>query len=556
MNPLVSKFNFTVKRYIFQINYSKKNLKKILVEKMSKEYILAHDMGTSGCITSLVRLGEKSEEIKIIESVLREYDVIYPGELCAEQDPHNWWATITQNVRDLVKKTGILPNEIAAIVHSTQMLGCMPVDKDGNPLMNCMIWMDARATTQCLQLWDIRTTWAILKNIRRVWNFLKITGGGPSPRDMISKIMWIKQVRPDLYEKTYKFLDVIDWLLLKSAGIYATPMDYASPTWLLDIQDPNNFHWSEKIAGYADIDLDKLNNLVKCTDVVGELTPKAAEELNLKPGIPIVAGCGDASSAMAGSGAVNENEVHLYVGSSSWFVAPVSRRLRKISMVIGSIVSPNPEIPYTLIAEQKNMGACYKWFRNAIGVNESYEDLDLLAAQAPPGSNKLIFTPWIYGESCPVMEPRLRGGYINLNIETTRADMIRAILEGVAFNARWAFEGIEELIRRNKGEIEEIRYIGGGAMSNLWSQIMADILNKKILQMENPIAAGTIGSSLVAGLAIDRMGSFREFKNKVKVKAVYTPNAANKKIYDTLYHAFRSTFKRLNGLYKDLNPAD
>jgi len=523
---------------------------------MAKEYILAHDMGTSGCITSLVELGEKDENIRIIDSVLQEYDVIYPDEMCAEQDPREWWAVITQNVRQLVKKTGVEADQIAAIVHSTQMLGCLPVDKNGDPLMNCMIWMDARATAQCLKLWDIRTTWAILKNIRRVYNFLKITGGGPSPRDMISKIMWVKEVRPDLYEKTYKFLDVIDWLLLKSAGVYATPMDYASPTWLLDIRDPQNFHWSEKIAGYADIDIEKLNNLTNCTDVVGELTPEAAKEMDLKPGIPVVAGCGDASAAMAGSGAVNENEVHLYVGSSSWFVAPVSKRLRKISMVIGSIVSPNPEIPYTLIAEQKNMGACYKWFRNTIGVNESYEDLDLLAAQAPPGSNKLIFTPWIYGESCPVMEPRLRGGYINLNIENTRADMIRAILEGVAYNARWALEGIEELINRNKGKVEEIRYIGGGAMSNLWSQIMADVLGKTILQMEYPIAAGTIGCSLVAGLAIGRLKSFRDFKNKVRVKATYTPNKANKELYNTLYRAFRSIYKRLNSLYKELNPAE
>ncbi|NVM55445.1 MAG: hypothetical protein HWN66_17190 [Candidatus Helarchaeota archaeon] len=523
---------------------------------MSKEYILAHDMGTSGAIASLVELREKKEKVKILDSVMREYDVIYPQENWAEQDPHMWWATITQNARDLIKKTNIEPDQIVAIVHSTQMLGCLPVDKNGKPLMNCIIWSDTRASKHTLKLWDPRTTWGVLRSIRRVYNFLNITGAGPMTRDMYSKIMWVKEERPNMYQETYKFLDVIDWLLLKSTGVYATPTDYAGTTFLMDFRDPTNFHWSEKIASYGDVDLEKLNTIMKCTDVIGELTSKAAEEMNLKSGTPVICGCGDASAALAGSGAVEENEVHCYIGSSGWLVAPTSKRLRKISVYTASIVSPDPDIRYMLIAEQKNMGACYKWFRDTIGRGESYEDLDALAAKAPPGSNRLIFTPWISGEACPISDPRLRGGFMNLSIENTRADMIRAVLEGVSYNVRWALEGVEELLGRNKAKVDEIRYIGGGAMSNLWSQIMADILNKKIIQMTNPIASGTIGAALIAGIGIGKLNSFREFKPKIAEKATYTPNPANKEIYDTLYGAFRTIYKQLRQMYKGLNPGE
>jgi xylulokinase len=519
---------------------------------MAKEYIIASDVGTSGTITSLVDIGEKGEPAKILSSEMVEYDVIYPQPNFAEQDPKVWWNAVAQNTKNLIKKTGIMPDQIAAIVHSSQMLGCMPVDKDGTPLMNCMIWNDTRAAKQTLELWDIRTTWAKLKYLRRILTFLSITGAGPMTRDMYSKIMWVKEERPNIYQETYKFLDVMDWLILKSTGVYATPRDFAGITFLMDI---HQFKWSEKVASYGKIDVDKLNPIMKCTDIIGELTSEAAEEMDLQPGIPVVCGCGDASAAMAGSGATEENDVHSYIGSSGWLMAPVSKHLRKISAATLAVPSPDPEMKYMLVAEQKNMGACYKWFKNALGQGESYQQLDELAGTAPPGSNKLIFTPWLTGEACPLIEPRLRGGFLNLNIEHTHADLVRAVLEGVSYNQRWALdEGVEPLIGRNGGKIKEIRYIGGGAISNLWSQIMADILNKIIIQMANPIAAGTIGAALIAGMGIGRLSGFHEFKKKVVEKAVYTPTDANREIYDTLYQGFRSAQKRLVDLYRNLNP--
>ncbi|MFX1295785.1 MAG: FGGY-family carbohydrate kinase [Promethearchaeota archaeon] len=142
------------------------------------------------------------------------------------------------------------------------------------------------------------------------------------------------------------------------------------------------------------------------------------------------------------------------IGSSGWLINPASERLRKLSVNISTIVSPDPDIRYIIIAEQKNIGARYKWFRDKLANTESYEDLDALAAKLSVGSNRLIFTPWLSGESCPVSKSWLRGGFINLSIENIRADMIRAVLEGVSYNVRWALEGVEELLRRNKGKVD------------------------------------------------------------------------------------------------------
>ncbi len=522
---------------------------------MRGEYILAHDMGTSGTVASLVELGEKGEHVKIKASAIQEYDVIYPKENYAEQDPQVWWRAITQNAAEVVKKAGIESDQVKAIVHSTQMLGCMPVDKTGEPLMNCMIWMDTRASKQSIDLWaDVRKLTSILRHLRRVLSFLGTTGAGPMTRDMYSKIMWVKEERPEIYDNTYKFLDVIDWLILKSTGEYITPVDYAGVTFIMDV---HKFEWSEKLLSYGGVDINKLNEIRTCTDVIGELTSEAATQMNLKPGIPVVCGCGDASAALAGSGAVEENDVHLYIGSSGWLMAPVSKHLRRISAATVAVPSPDPDIPYQLIAEQKNMGACLKWLRDTLERKESYADLDNLASKAPPGSNNLIFTPWIFGESCPVIEPRLRGGFMNLCIENTRYDVIRSVLEGVSYNARWALHaGVEPLVKKNGGTITEIRFIGGGAMSDIWCQIMADVLGKDIIQMANPMVSGTIGGALVAGMGIGDLSSFREFKPKIETKARYQPNPANRDIYDKLYSAFRSIHKRLLPLYRELNPGE
>ncbi len=514
-------------------------------------YILAHDLGTSGTSSSLINL-EGKRGVEIIDSVIREYDVIYPQLLWAEQDPHVWWKTITNNTADLVRKTNLNPDDVDAIIHATQMDGTLPIDETGKPLMNCMIWMDARAKDQAIKLMDVRTTGATLKHIRNVYNFLKITGGGPSPKDILSKIVWLKENRPKMYDETYKFLDCKDWLLYKSTGRLITSRDCASVSWILDINE-GKMNWSQKICDMAGIDIEKLPEVGDSPDIIEELSGEAANEMNLKPGIPVINGCGDMSAALVGSGAVRENELHLYVGSSAWLIAPVSRRLRNLSVMTGTVLGPDPVKKYMLVAHQESAGGCLKWIRDQIGKDETYEDLDRFAESSSPGSKNLIFTPWLFGERCPVQDPTLRGGVYNLSLDHTRADFIRAVLEGVAFHVKWMLIGTEELLERNKGKVKEINMIGGGASSKIWCQVFADITGKRINSMANPFQAGSIGAALIAGVGLGLYKNFDALKEKVKVKASYEPQNQNKMIYDKLFKAFLKIYEKTTKICKELN---
>ncbi|MHA1377777.1 MAG: xylulokinase [Candidatus Helarchaeota archaeon] len=515
-------------------------------------YILAHDMGTSGTASSLINLEGQGGNVEIVNSVIREYDVIYPQLNWAEQDPVVWWKTIVNNTSDLVAKTNIDPDDIDAIIHATQMAGTLPVDKTGKPLMNCMIWMDARATNQAKKLMDLTTTGAMLKNIFKIYKFLKITGAGPGPKDILPKIIWVKEERPKMYADTYKFLDCKDWLLYKSTGKFITSRDCASVSWILDINE-GAMNWSEKICEIAKIDINKLPEVGDSTDIIGELSAEAANAMDLKPGIPVINGCGDMSAALVGSGAVRENEVHLYVGSSAWLISPVSRRLRKISVMTGTVLGPDPEKKYMLVAHQESAGACLKWIRDQVGKNETYQDLDRFADSSSPGSHNLIFTPWMFGERTPIQDPTLRGGFFNLSLDHTRSDLIRSVLEGVAFHVKWMLIGVEELLARNKGKVKEINIIGGGASSNIWCQIFADIMEKTINSIANPFEAGSIGTALIAGVGLGQYKNFDAVKEKVKIKTSYKPQTQNKKTYDKLFKIYLKIYEKTKDICRELN---
>lgn len=515
-------------------------------------YIIAHDMGTSGTATCLINLEGKDGYAELVDSVSREYEVVYPQLNWAEQDPFMWWDTITADTADLVKKTNLNPDDVDAIIHACQMDGCLPIDKEGKPLMNSMIWMDSRSVKQALKLFNVTSTVNILKNLGKVNKFLKITGAGPGPMDIISKIVWIKEEHPEIYSKTHKFLDCVDWCIYKSTGEFATARDCASVSWILDINE-GKLNWSEKICDLAKIDVEKLPKVNKCTDVAGELTAEAAEKMGLKSGIPVITGSGDMSAALVGSGAVRENEVHLYVGSSAWLIAPVSKRLRKIKIMTGTTLGPDPDKKYMLVAHQETAGACLKWIRDQLGKDESYKDLDRLAESSSPGSKNLIFTPWMYGERAPIADPTLRAGLFNLSLDHTRADVFRAILEGVVFHIKWLLNGVEELLGRNKGKVNEINFIGGGASSPLWCQIFADITGKTINSVANPFEAGSIGAGLIAGVGLGQYKKFDELKKKVKILGSYQPHSQYKGMYDKLFKNFLQIYKNVTKIYKDLN---
>ncbi len=522
--------------------------------------VLAHDVGTGGNKASLVDI-----EGKIVGSAMEPYPVLYPEPGWAEQDPEgHWWRAVCKMSREVLKQSGVDPKDVSAVTFSSQMMGTIPVAKDGSPLMNCMTWMDTRAARQNK---DISS--GPIKMLR----MLRITGGLPSGKDIIGKVLWVMQERPAVYEKTHKFLDAKDYLIHKCTGEYVTSWDCANLTWFMDSRKGKNV-WSSTILGWMDLDEDKLPRLAPSVEVVGSLTSEAAADLGLTTSTQVVNGCGDMTAAGVGSGAIREKEVHLYAGSSAWLGAHLKDRKLDIFTYTGSIRSAIPD-RYFMVAEQESAGACLKHLRENWHCNQCkhvedlarvecqecmegrrnpYKSIDEIAADAPAGCDDLLFAPWMFGERSPLDDHNVRGGYFNLSLAHEKKHMVRAVLEGVAFHTRWMMDGVEK--RKMLGKVDKVNMIGGCAQSNLWPQIFADILQKPMHRMKNPLEAGSIGVSFVAYVGLGEIGSFEKAASLVEVDRVFEPNQDTEDVYNRLYDTLRDYYKRNKGLWKRLNEAD
>jgi len=513
---------------------------------MKTKYILTHDVGTSSDKAVLVKL-----DTTIVGFTSAEYGLHYPKRGYAEQSPSDWWDAVVSTTRKLMESTGAKPSEIAGLVFSTQMGGTLPVDDEGEPLMPCMTWLDTRASEQAEKIWK-----GIIKvsgyNVFTALKFLRITGGAPghTGKNIICKILWLKENEPEIYSKAFKILDCKDYLLFKCTGNFVTSRDHANITWLMDTRK-GRLCWSDSLLKKYGINKGKLPEIKKPTELAGKLTTKAAEELGLSGGLPVIVGAGDTPSAAIGSGSVLENQVHAYVGTSDWLACHVSERKTDATHYIGSICSANPAM-YLCVAEQETAGACLEWVKDQIFREEKkevYELFDRMAADVKPGSMGLIFTPWLFGENAPLDDATVRGGFHNLSLEHSREHVVRAVLEGVAFNMKWALHYLEKLTKR----ADAINLIGGGAVSNSWCQIFADVLNRRIKQVHDPKEAGAKGAAIIAMVALGHITRFEDTEKLVRIDKVFEPNPENAKLYEEIFKEFQNVYKNNKQMYRRLN---
>jgi len=514
---------------------------------LKERFILAHDTGTTSNKAVLVRLNGE-----IVGHASAEYPVYYPKRGWAEQKPSDWWNAVVKTTRTLLERANVKPSDIAAIVFTTQMSGTIPVDSNGEPLMSCMIWLDTRAKEQAEKM-----SHGIIKiagyGLTTLIKFLRITGGiyGHVGKDPICKILWVKEEQPRIYAETYKFLDCKDYLIYKCTGNFVISRDYANIWWMMDTRK-GKFNWSDTILKKYGIERAKLPEIMKATDIAGKLTKEAAAEMGLIEGTPIVVGAGDVASAAIGSGAVREGKIHAYIGTSDWLGCHLSERKKDLFHYIGCICSAHPEM-YLCVAEQETAGACLDWLKNTMfkeGEEEDvYELFSEMASKINPGAGGLIFTPWLFGERAPLDDPTVRGGFHNLSLEHTREHLVRAVFEGVALNMKWALFYMERLA----GKAESINVIGGGAISNVWCQILADALNRKINRVSDPKEAGAKGAAIIAMIALGHVKSFEDAEELVKIDSVFEPNYQNAIVYERLFKEFKNIYKNNRRMYRRLN---
>jgi len=522
---------------------------------MTGNHIFTIDLGTSGPKVALFTL-----DGDYIDGEFSPVDLVLFPNGGVEQRTDDWWSAITSASERLWSRVLIDPADVAAVSVTSQWSGTVPVDANGHATHDAIIWMDARGAGVTREMASSRLNVAGY-DPRKLKNWISLTGGAPSHsgKDPISHILFIEKEMPKVAAATTVYLEPKDYLNLRLTGRAVSTYDSIVLHWLTDNRNPARIAYVDSLIADSGVDRSKLPDLIAATDIVGGVTAEAAADLGLAAGTPVIGGTPDVQSATIGSGAVADFEGHLYIGTSSWLTCHVPYKKTNLLNGVASLPSPLPG-KYFVANEQECAGKALTWLRDevlwpddALGGGPAPEDalhrMDALAATVPAGSNGVIFTPWLNGERTPVDDHTIRGGWHNLALGNNRSDMIRAVLEGVACNSRWLMGAVEKFVGK---PFPWLNFIGGGANSDLWCQIHADVMNREIRQVEHPIRANARGAALLAALALGHIQA-GELGAKVAIAATYRPNPENRALYDDLFEEFTNLYKANKPIHKRLN---
>jgi len=511
--------------------------------------VLAIDLGTSALKVALV-----STAGEVVASEQETHSVtLLPGG-GAEQDPRHWWALITKASARLMSRGIAAPESVVAVACTAQWSGTVPVDAGGQPVRDATIWMDSRGAKY------VRRITRGPVNVQgygvdKLARWLRTTAGIPaqSGKDSIAHILWLKHEEPETYRRAHRFLEPKDWLNAQLTGRSAASFDSIALHWVTDNRHPDRIRYDPALLRLAGIEPSQLPELLAATDILGPLSPGPAAALGVPAGIPVVTGSPDLQSAAIGSGATRDYQAHLYVGTSSWLTCHVPFKKTDLMHNMASLPAPIPH-RYFVANEQETAGAALTFLRDRVLFGgdpppAAYAEFDRMAGQAPPGSGGIIFTPWLYGERTPVEDRFVRGGFHNLSLSACRDDLVRAVFEGVALNARWLLGAVE---RFTKHRLEPIRFIGGGARSDVWCQIFADVLGRTIEQVADPVNANARGAAMLAAVALGEL-TFDQVPDRVQVARAYPPDPAHKDLYDGLFREFTGLYRRNRKAHARLN---
>jgi len=519
------------------------------------KYVLAIDLGTSGPKVALVSIRGD-----ILDHEFEKTDTIFLPDDGVEENPDDWWNAIVKATTRLLSKICVPTDDIIAICCTSQWSGTVAVDKKGNHLMNAITWMDSRGAEHVKKI-----TSGLIKiegyGITKLYKWLKLTGGIPlrSGKDPIAHILFIKKVFPEIYKNTFKFLEPKDFLNLKLTGKFYASNESITLHWVTDNRDINNICYHDDLIEMAGISRKKLPELKQATDIIGTVKKEIARELGLNKSTRVVMGTPDIHSAAIGSGAIEDFAGHLYVGTSGWLLCHLPYKKTDLFHNMGALPSAIPG-KYLLVNEQDIAGEALNFLRDniiypedeltpATKIKDVHKTFNVMAAKVPPGCDNLIFTPWLNGERSPVDDSYIRSGFHNVSLNTTRSHMVRAVFEGVAFNGKWLLKYVEKLIKK---KMKHINIIGGGAKSDLWCQIHADIMNRTIRRVKDPIQANVRGAGLLGSVALGYL-KFNDIPEKTEYDSVFKPNPKTGKLYKKLFKQYQAIYKQNKNIHKRLN---
>ena len=511
---------------------------------MGTEHVLAIDLGTGGPKAALV-----TPEGRITAHEFEPTPLELLGDGGAEQDPDAWWSAITTAVRRLLGAGHVPADDVVAVSVTSQWSGTVAVDATGAHLYPAVIWMDSRGAPYVEELVTGRVNVAGYDALRlKAW--IQKTGGIPSHsgKDPIGHILWLKHHQPDVYRSAAKFLEPCDYLNARLTGRICASYDSITAHWMTDNRDLTHVRYDPQLLGWCGLTEAQLPELVPSASVVGTLLPTVAEEWGLTPATKVVTATGDVHSAVVGSGALGDFEGHLYMGTSSWLSCHLPTKRTDLLNNQAALPSAVPG-RYFLANEHEVGGGALLWLRDQAQMIRDVDEANELAAAAPAGSGRVIFTPWLNGERTPVDDHTIRGGWNNVSLTTTRPDLVRSVFEGVAFNSRWLLDTVEKFIKR---PLDGLNFIGGGARSDLWCQMHADICDRVIRRVAEPQHANARGAAFVAWLALGRQ-SLDELNRAVTIEQEFRPDPDGRAAYAPLYKEFTKLYKAHKAIHARLN---
>ncbi|MDR3644440.1 MAG: FGGY-family carbohydrate kinase [Clostridia bacterium] len=529
-------------------------------------FIIAYDVGTTGIKTCLFAM---DGGLRLVASAGGEYPLTVLENGGAEQEPIDWWNAMCASTKKVLASSGVAPARIAGISFCSQMQGLILVDRDGEPVRPAMSYMDQRAHEELRRGLAFGPCIAGANIFRLLKSLLITKAVAASVKDPVWKYKWVQRHEPQNFARVHKWLDVKEFLICRCTGEFVMTEDSAFATLLYDTRSGRK-GFSRSMCRMFGVELSHLPKVVRSCDRVGGLTEAAAGALGLAQGTSVFGGGGDASLIGVGAGAVRTGSTHIYSGTSGWVSTVVERQTVDAGVMIASIVGASPG-RFNYFAELETAGKCLEWVKDHLALDEIgiylekrhvtdsreavytslYEYMMHAVADVPAGSHGVLFTPWLHGNRCPFEDPNARGMFFNIGIETGKTDLIRAVLEGVCYHLRWMVEAQA----RKVAPSDTIRFVGGGALSPVTCQILADMLGRRVETVSNPQNVGAVGAAVVAAVGLGAVAGIEEAGDLIPPSAVYLPKSENKAVYDRYFTVFKSLYKMNRESFAALNGA-
>jgi xylulokinase len=488
--------------------------------------LIAHDLGTTGDKASL-----HDDDGRLVGSVTVAYPTRFAPGGVAEQDPNDWWDALAEATRVLLARHGVAAGDVRGVAASGQMMGAVLLDAAYRPVRPALIWADRRSVAQC----DTLTGKVGAEHAYRV------LGHQLNPTYSITKVMWVRDHEPDVFASVRHVCLAKDYVVFRLTGRLATDPSDASST---NAYDQARGTWSDDILAAAGIDPALLPEIVASTTVVGTVTPEAASATGLLAGTPVVMGGGDGPLAAVGAGVVSPDDgAYCYLGSSSWVSLAARRPLHDPAMrtmTFDHVVAGH----YVPTATMQAGGASLEWITEILEPGEDGERFRRLvgsAQTATAAEDGLYFLPHLLGERSPYWNPDAAGAFVGVCRHHGRAHLARAVLEGVAFNLLTCIDAF----RDNGAPVTRVDAIGGGAASDVWLQILADVWGCPVRRRSIVEEANSLGAAVTAAVGLGLVGDFGVARGLSEVTAEFTPDPQRHAVYRQRHGVFLDAYRRL-----------